>query len=444
MRETREGLIAPVFFGSALNGFGVRRLLKALRHDTPDAEAAAARLGADGDCAYAFKTAWAGQAGKLVYVRVLSGRINDGAELTLPNGEKARASGLFQILGSPTRKISLAERGEMVALGKVEAARAGDLLSGDGKARKAKLPLERRTPVYTLAIATADRKDDVRLSGALTKLLEEDPALVLDHDQATHATLLGGQGDTHLKVALERLKRRYGVDVRGERPTAAYRETIRKTTTQRGRHKKQTGGHGQFGDVVLEVGPRERGSGFVFSDRISGGVVPKQWIPAVEDGVRDAMERGPLGFPVVDVEVVLTDGSYHCGGQLRARLPHRRADRHDRRAEGLRRLPAGADRQGDHPRPVLGDVADHLGDLQPPGPDPGLRHPRRLARLGPDRGLSAGGGAARPDRGAEVGDAGARRLRSGLLAHGRGRRPPRRRDRPEGALRGLGARPSDS
>ena len=132
----REGLIAPVFFGSALNGFGVRRLLKALRHDAPDAEAAAARLGADGDCAYAFKTAWAGQAGKLVYVRVLSGRINDGAELTLANGEKARASGLFQVLGSPTRKISLAERGEMVALGKVEAARAGDLLSGDGKARK--------------------------------------------------------------------------------------------------------------------------------------------------------------------------------------------------------------------------------------------------------------------------------------------------------------------
>ena len=312
VRETREGLITPVFFGSALNGFGVRRLLKALRHDTPDAEAAAARLGAEGDCAYAFKTAWAGQAGKLVYVRVLSGRINDGGELTLPGGEKARASGLFQVLGSPTKKMSLAERGEMVALGKVEAAHAGDLLSGDGKARKAKLPPERRTPVYALAIATADRKDDVRLSGALHKLLEEDPSLVLDHDQATHATLLAGQGDTHLKVALERLKRRYGVDVRGERPSAAYRETIRKKTSQRGRHKKQTGGHGQFGDVVLEVGPRERGSGFVFSDKISGGVVPKQWIPAVEDGVRDAMERGPLGFPVVDVNVVLTDGSYHA------------------------------------------------------------------------------------------------------------------------------------
>ena len=132
---------------------------------------------------------------------MLSGRINDGAELTLPNGEKARASGLFQILGSPTRKISMAERGEMVALGKVEAARAGDLLSGDGRARKTKLPLERRTPVYTLAIATADRKDDVRLSGALTELLEGIRAGARPR-QGHPRHPVGGQGDTHLKVAL--------------------------------------------------------------------------------------------------------------------------------------------------------------------------------------------------------------------------------------------------
>ncbi len=311
-RETREGLIVPVFFGSALNGFGLRRLLKALRHDAPDAEAAAARLGADGDCAYVFKTAWAGQAGKLTYARVLSGRINDGAELTLTSGEKARISGLFALQGAPTRKISLAERGEVAALGKVEQAHVGDLISADGKARGAARPLERRAPVYELAITAADRKDEVRLSGALAKLLEEDPSLVLTHDQESHATLLGGQGDTHLKVALERLKRRYGIEVRGERARTAYRETIRKRAAQRGRHKKQTGGHGQFGDVVIEIAPRARGEGFAFSERISGGVVPRQWIPAVEDGVRDALARGPLGFPVVDVEVVLTDGSYHA------------------------------------------------------------------------------------------------------------------------------------
>ncbi len=312
VKETREGLITPVFFGSAQNDYGIRRLLKALRHDLPGPEAAAQRLGADGDCAYVFKTAHAGQAGKLAYARVLSGKIADGSDLTLGSGERARASGLFSIVGQTTRKISSAGLGEIVAIGKVEEARAGDMLSADGKARKARTRPPRRTPVFGVAITTTDRKDDVRLSGALAKLLEEDPSLELVHDQENHQTLLLGQGDAHLKVAMERLKRRYGVGVTAERPRTAYKETIRKRTTVRGRHKKQSGGHGQFGDVVLEIAPRRRGEGFVYSDRISGGVVPKQWIPAVGDGVKDAMERGPLGFPVVDVEVVLTDGSYHA------------------------------------------------------------------------------------------------------------------------------------
>jgi len=312
VRETREGLITPVFFGSAQNGFGVRRLLKALRHDAPGPEAAAARLGAEGDCAYVFKTAHAGQAGKLAYARVLSGKITDGAELTLGSGEKARASGVFSLLGQATKKIPAGQLGDVIAIGKVEEARAGDLLSADGKARKAKAAPARRPPVYAIAIATVDRKDDVRLSGALAKLIEEDPSLELAHDQESHQTLLRGQGDAHLKVAMERLKRRYGVAVKAERPRTAYKETIKKRTSIRGRHKKQSGGHGQFGDVVLEIAPRRRGEGFIFSDRISGGVVPKQWIPAVGDGVKDACERGPLGFPVVDVECVLVDGSYHA------------------------------------------------------------------------------------------------------------------------------------
>ena len=310
-RETAEGVITPVLFGSAQNGFGVRRLLKALRHDAPSPERAAARVGAEGDSAYVFKTAYAGQAGKLAYARVLSGRLADGADLTSPRGEHGRAAGLFSLIGATTKKIAAAETGEVVAIGKLEAAHAGDLLSADGKARQALTQPAERTPVYELAISSADRKDDVRLSGSLTKLLEEDPSLVLQQSQESGEVILRGQGEGHLRCALERLKRRYGVEVKTARPKTGYRETIRKGVTQRGRHKKQTGGHGQFGDVVIEVRPLQRGEGFVFEDKITGGVVPRQWIPAVEQGVRDALEKGPIGYPVVDVAVKLTDGSYH-------------------------------------------------------------------------------------------------------------------------------------
>jgi elongation factor G len=156
-----------------------------------------------------------------------------------------------------------------------------------------------------------DRKDEVKLSAALAKLIEEDPSLSAEHNKDTHQLLLRGQGEMHLRVALERLARKYAVTVERKRRQVPYKETIRKSTTARGRHKKQSGGHGQFGDVVLDIKPLPRGTGFQFSDTISGGVVPKQFIPSVEIGVRDYLQQGPLGFPVVDVAVTLTDGSYH-------------------------------------------------------------------------------------------------------------------------------------
>ncbi len=311
VKEMRGGLIAPVFFGSAQAGSGMGRLLKAFRHEAPGPEAAAARLGADGASSYVFKTAHAGQAGKLALARVLAGNLADGAELTRPDGEKTRASGLFHMLGGATRKIAEAALGDVVAIGKVEIAQAGDLLSADGQARAAKVQPPRRKPVYSLAIQPKDRKDDVRLTSSLAKLVEEDSSLELLHSDETHELLLRGQGDGHLKTALDRLKRRFGVEVTTARPRTPYKESIKKSITQHGRHKKQTGGHGQFGDVIVEIAPLERGGGFEFSERVTGGVVPRQWIPAVEDGVRDACERGPLGFPVIDVKACLIDGSYH-------------------------------------------------------------------------------------------------------------------------------------
>jgi elongation factor G len=136
-------------------------------------------------------------------------------------------------------------------------------------------------------------------------------ALILEHDEANHELRLRGVNDEHLKIVTARLSRRYGVEVKHHAPSIGYRESIRRPVTQRGRHKKQSGGHGQYGDVIIEIRPLGRGEGFQFDEKIHGGAIPKQWIPAVEQGVKDALQKGPLGFPVVDVAVTLTDGSYH-------------------------------------------------------------------------------------------------------------------------------------
>ncbi|GAA4813213.1 elongation factor G [Sphingosinicella ginsenosidimutans] len=308
-RETGEGHIAPVLFGSATSGFGVRRLLKTLRHEAPAPSAAAERLGAADGCAFVFKVSHGGSMGRLTYARVFGGSIREGQELKGPGGAAIRIGTLFCVQGDKTVKIPEAGTGDVVAIAKLEGVGAGEWLSS-GKAPPSPgigAPVRN----FALAIATRDRKDDVRLSTALHKLTEEDRALHWEQDETMHETRLKGVNDEHLKVTLDRLQRRYGVAVDARPPAVGYKESIRKSVTQRGRHKKQSGGHGQFGDVVIEVKPLARGEGFRFGERISGGVVPKQWIPAVEDGVRDALAKGPLGFPVVDVEVTLVDGSYH-------------------------------------------------------------------------------------------------------------------------------------
>ena len=310
VREMNEGLITPVFFGSASNAFGVRRLLKALRHETAPAARAAVRLGLDGPGAYVMKTAFAGQAGKLAYARVFGAPLADGSALTLSDGREGRAGGLFQMQGASLRKAARAAVGEVVAIGKLEEAATGMLLAADGRARSAPL-LPERPALFALALEAASRKDDVRLSGALARLVEEDRGLALVHDADGRQMLLAGQGEGHVRLALERLKRRYGLEVTTDRPRTPYRETIVKPAVQHSRHKKQTGGHGQFGDVTVEIRPLPRGEGFMFGQKITGGAVPKQWIPAVEQGVRDGLARGPLGFPVTDVEVVLVDGAHH-------------------------------------------------------------------------------------------------------------------------------------
>ncbi|MBW8813159.1 MAG: elongation factor G [Caulobacterales bacterium] len=310
VKELNAGQIVPVFFGSAQNGFGIRRLLKALRHEAPSAAKAADRLGIT-QGAYVLKAAYAGQSGKLAYARVFGAALPDGAEFVMADGGKSRGGGLFQVQGAALKKIAEAPLGDICAIGKVEQASAGQVLSTTGQPQSVRAAARPRRPLFAVALAAKNRNDDVRLSSALGKLVEEDPGLALTHDPEQRQVLLSGQGEGHVRLALERLKRRFGVEIDTIQPRTPYRETIGRATTQRARHKKQSGGHGQFADVTIEVRPLPRGSGFVFQSRIVGGAVPKQWIPAVEMGVRDGLQKGPLGFPVTDLEVTLTDGMTH-------------------------------------------------------------------------------------------------------------------------------------
>jgi elongation factor G len=313
-KELREGYVCPVLIGVASRTQGVLRLLKALRHEAPGVADTAKRLGvtANGDAvAYVLKTLHTTHGGTSSIARVLAGQVGDGTTLSSPEGEVGRVSGVFKTLGHSTEKRGAAAAGETVALGKLDKAKTGDTLSSGKQPHAAIGVVKPLPPVLAIAISAKERKDDVKLGQALAKLVDEDPSLVVIHNPETHEVIVWGQGEMHLRVATERLAERYGIAIERRRPSVGYRETIRKPIVQRGRHKKQSGGHGQFGDVVLDIKPMPRGSGFSFDENITGGVVPRNYIPAVEEGVIDAMKEGPLGFPVVDIAVSLIDGSYH-------------------------------------------------------------------------------------------------------------------------------------
>ena len=307
-RETGESLGVSVLFGSAISSWGVRRLLKALRHEAPAGQAAASRLGVSDPALYIFKVLH-GSIGRLALARALGGSIREGSDLKTDGGDHARVGSLFKVQGEKTQKLGEARDGDVVAVAKIDNVAAGQWL-GSGKIPPA-AQVEYPARNCAVAIEPADRKDDVKLSGALHRLTEEDGGLLVEHDDANHEIRLRGVNEEHLNTVISRLKRRYGVEVKSHAPSVGYRESVRKSVTQKGRHKKQSGGHGQFGDAIIEVKPLPRGSGFQFEERIHGGSVPKQWIPAVEEGVREAMVKGPLGFQVVDCSVTLIDGSYH-------------------------------------------------------------------------------------------------------------------------------------
>jgi elongation factor G len=311
-KELSDGLVVPAMFGSADGDNGIRRLLKALRHEVPDVAVAAKRLGLkDGsETVVQILKTYNGAHGKLSIARVLRGSLKDGATLYRRDSADARIGGMFALKGADQSKVGEAKAGDTVALGRLEGVQTGETLAS-AKIALPNVAIEELPVVYGFAIETTDRKDEVKLTAAIHKLQEEDRSLHFEQNAELQQMALAGQGEIHLKVAVEKLASKYGLKITAHQPRVPYKETIKKTTKQHGRHKRQSGGHGQFGDVHIEIKPLPRGTGFAFEDQIKGGVVPRNFIPSVEKGVVEYLKHGPLGFPVVDVGVALFDGSYH-------------------------------------------------------------------------------------------------------------------------------------
>jgi elongation factor G len=253
------------------------------------------------------------QSGKLSLTRVFSGTITGDSMIidSTRGGNKERVGGLYWLLGKKQETMPNAGPGSIVAIARLETPRSGDTLVTDKETAIMPTPPE-PPPLYSLAITPKNRNDEAKLSTLLAKLIEEDPVLKVDRDPDTHEFCLYGQGEVHLTLSRQRLERKYSIQLDSKRPKIAYKESIQNKVEAHGRHKKQTGGRGQFGDVYFKIEPLERGAGSKFSESVVGGSVPRQYIPGVEKGVMEALGRGQMaGFPVVDVSVNLFDGSYH-------------------------------------------------------------------------------------------------------------------------------------
>ncbi|WP_288349497.1 elongation factor G [uncultured Thalassospira sp.] len=307
-QDLGRDLIVPVFFGSAEQDHGIIRLLKALRHEAPAADVCAHRLGVDPDdqktIVQIFKTLHLSHAGRFCFGRVLSGGLKNGDAL----GDD-KLSGLCTIFADKHEKLDAARTGAIVGLPRVEHLRTGSLVATDGPIDS--LWPDPLPPLYETGLEVTKPGDDVKLTEALRHLCEQDRSLSFTHNDSTGQLVLAGQGDIHLQCALAHLRDHYHLEITTTAVLTGYQETIRKPSSARGRYKKQTGGHGQFGDAAIELRPLGRGEGFDFSDHIVGGAIPRQYISAVEKGIRDGLRCGPLGFPVIDVAVKLVDGSYH-------------------------------------------------------------------------------------------------------------------------------------
>jgi len=323
----KEGKLLPVFLGSATQNIGIDLLMNAIEEYLPSPNQRTAVIGknskdgsekpCDSDpksalSALVFKTVADPYAGKLTLFRVFSGIIKgDSSIYNSTQDTIERVGQVYLLQGKKQVSVSEISAGDVGAVAKLKVTTTGDSLSSE------KIPIQFEAisfpkPVLTKALIPRTRADEEKISNALKRLSEEDPTLTVERKEESHELLVSGMGQVHLDVSLERMKRRFGVEVDVKTPKVPYRETIRGSTKVQGRHKKQSGGRGQFGDTWIEISPLEKGGGFVFEDNIVGGAIPKTYIPAVQKGVQEAMEEGILaGYPMVDVKIRLYDGTYH-------------------------------------------------------------------------------------------------------------------------------------
>mgnify|MGYP002802650718 FL=1 len=324
-KGVKSGTITPVFCGDALLMRGMEQFMDGLCWLAPSAGDKAGELGTDVDgnpvelsvnedgaaAAIVFKTVADPFIGKLSYVKVVSGKISTDSQLVnMRTGNTERVGKTVMLVGKKQVDVKYIGAGDIGAIPKLTATNTGDTLCSP--TRKVTLDgVEYPNPTLRMAIVPAKKGEEDKVAQGMMRLSEEDPTLQFSTNNETHEMILSGLGEQHLDVAVSKLKSKFGVDVTLKKPKVPYRETIRKTVQVQGRHKKQTGGHGQFGDVWIEFSPCDS-EGLEFGERVVGGSVPKGFFPAVEKGLRECIQRGPLaGYPVVGLSAVLYDGSYH-------------------------------------------------------------------------------------------------------------------------------------
>lgn len=323
----KSGSLCPVFCGSSAKQVGAEPLLDmlvgqfpsaadapALEGHKPGSEAAEKRSPADASlAAIVFKSTADPYVGKLTYFKVVSGAMKSDSHVYNANKEHdERVGQIYFLKGKQQEASGEIPAGDIGAVAKLQNTITGDTLCQDKGSAIILKGIQFPEPVYSLAISARSKADEDKLGPALGKLAEEDPTFKFRREPETGETLISGLGDTHVDIIIDRLKRKFGVEVDSATPRIPYRETIQTKAEAQGRHKKQTGGRGQFGDCWVRFEPLERGSGFQFSDEVVGGAIPRQYIPAVEKGLREAMDRGLIaGFPLVDIKAAVYDGSFH-------------------------------------------------------------------------------------------------------------------------------------